>query len=353
MSSDQVAISVRNLGKSYVIQHKDTESTAAETLLNYLRNPLKRVEREVVWSLKDVSFDVPKGQIVGFLGRNGAGKSTLLKILSRITNPTEGEARIVGRVGSLIEVGTGFQPELSGRENIFLNGAILGMRRSEVLRRFDEIVDFAGVERYLDTPVKRYSSGMYVRLAFAVAAHLDTEILLVDEILAVGDLEFQKKSIARISAAAKAGRTVIFVSHNVAAMEALCTHGILLDRGRLLHNGTLSETLSQYRKLAFPEFLTDASSKGPVQYGSRFTFFRGADLLDKSGQSERCINVGSKMAIRVVAEADAPLENPTFVIWILNSFGSVVLTLKSPLTKSPLERVDGTCELTCESSPCP
>ena len=195
MSSDEIAISARGLGKAYQIAHQRPQSTMTEALVQRLRNPFARAPSEEMWALKDIDFDIARGDIVGLLGRNGAGKSTLLKVLSRITEPTTGVARLSGRIGSLIEVGTGFQPELTGRENIFLNGAILGMRRREIAKRFDEIVDFSGVERFLDTPVKHYSSGMYVRLAFAVAAHLDTDILFVDEVLSVGDAEFQKKSL--------------------------------------------------------------------------------------------------------------------------------------------------------------
>src|ERR1700742_2066590 len=226
MSSDKIVVSARGLSKSYIIEHKAQVSTAAEALFRFLANPFRSTPREEVWSLRDASFDIHKGQIVGVVGRNGAGKSTLLKLLSRITEPTRGEARIAGRVGSLIEVGTGFQPELTGRENIFLNGAILGMRRNEIARCFDRIVDFSGVEKYLDTPVKRYSSGMYVRLAFAVAAHLDTDILLVDEVLSVGDAEFQKKSLGKMGDVANSGRTIIFVSHSISAIESLCRRGL-------------------------------------------------------------------------------------------------------------------------------
>ena len=193
-------------------------------------------ESDYVWSLKDINFEIEKGDAVGIIGRNGAGKSTLLKLLSRVTKPTTGHFEVQGRIASLLEVGTGFNPEMTGRENIFLNGAILGMRRQEIKRKFDEIVDFAGVERYIDTPVKRYSSGMYVRLAFAVAAHLESEILIVDEVLAVGDAEFQKKCLGKMGDVSKGeGRTVLFVSHNMAAVKNLCTSGILLENGLVTH----------------------------------------------------------------------------------------------------------------------
>ena len=202
--------------------------------------------QEDFWALKDVSFEVKQGEVVGIIGRNGAGKSTLLKILSRITEPTTGRVEIDGRVASLLEVGTGFHPELTGRENIFLNGAILGMHRAEIKRKFDEIVAFAEVEKFLDTPVKRYSSGMYVRLAFAVAAHLEPEILIVDEVLAVGDAEFQKKCMGKMQDVASGGRTVLFVSHNMAAVQTLCGRGILLDQGRLILDGKSSEAVKHY-----------------------------------------------------------------------------------------------------------
>ena len=232
MTSD-IAIRVRGLGKRYTITRgREAQSTLAEQTLSRLRRPLSRPDRESFWALKDIELDIRRGDVVGVIGRNGAGKSTLLKVLSRITPPTTGEVKVWGRIGSLLEVGTGFHPELTGRENIFLNGAILGMTRPEIRREFDAIVDFAGVEKFLDTPVKRYSSGMYVRLAFAVAAHLNPEILIVDEVLAVGDAEFQKKCLGKMKDVAAGGRTVLFVSHNMAAVRQLCTTGLLLEEGR-------------------------------------------------------------------------------------------------------------------------
>ncbi|WP_448702958.1 ABC transporter ATP-binding protein [Mucilaginibacter sp. AW1-3] len=204
-------------------------------------------DSQYVWSLKDINFEISQGDAVGIIGRNGAGKSTLLKILSRVTQPTTGGVKVKGRIASLLEVGTGFHPDLSGRENIFLNGAILGMRKEEIKRKFDEIVDFAGVERYIDTPVKRYSSGMYVRLAFAVAAHLESEILIVDEVLAVGDAEFQKKCLGKMSDVSKGeGRTVLFVSHSMASIKALCNRAILLDKGTIKHDGDIARAIDLY-----------------------------------------------------------------------------------------------------------
>jgi lipopolysaccharide transport system ATP-binding protein len=248
-------VRVEGIGKEYVIGGRESgPETFREMLASATTAPLRRWRRlggmapleERIWALRDVSFEVNEGEVVGIIGRNGAGKSTLLKILSRITEPTEGRVEIRGRVASLLEVGTGFHPELTGRENVYLNGAVLGMTRREIARKFEEIVDFAGVEKFLDTPVKRYSSGMYVRLAFAVAAHLEPEVLLVDEVLAVGDGQFQKKCLGKISEVAGGGRTVLFVSHNLGAVASLCTRAILLADGRLSHHGEVRETLNAY-----------------------------------------------------------------------------------------------------------
>ena len=234
-----LAIHCGSLSKRYRIGARPTNSFR-EALMNRLATPLRRSHKGTpgndwtVWALRDVSFDIREGEVVGIIGRNAAGKSTLLKVLSRITEPTKGFAEVRGRVGSLLEVGTGFHPELTGRENIYLNGAILGMRKAEIARKFDEIVAFAEIEKFLDTPVKRYSSGMYVRLAFAVAAHLETEILLVDEVLAVGDAQFQKKCFEKVRSVGRSGRTILFVSHNMAALRQVCQRGIVLQGGTVV-----------------------------------------------------------------------------------------------------------------------
>ncbi len=247
MLSSSLAIRARGLGKSYTISHQGNEhATLAEALLHRARNPFQRADRETFWALRDVGFDLRQGDVVGIIGRNGAGKSTLLKILSRITELTEGEVAVYGRIGSLLEVGTGFHPELTGRENIFLNGAILGMRRREITRQFEAIVDFAGIEKFLDTPVKRYSSGMYVRLAFAVAAHLESEILIVDEVLAVGDAEFQRKCLGKMKDVARGGRAVLFVSHHMQSVQVLCNRGLYLERGQVKHIGSVAEAIEHY-----------------------------------------------------------------------------------------------------------
>jgi lipopolysaccharide transport system ATP-binding protein len=242
-------IRVENIGKRYRVGALEAGGLLRDKLAGVLRDPVSLVRRrkkETFWALKDISFDVKEGEVLGLIGRNGAGKSTLLKILARITKPTVGEAVIHGRVGSLLEVGTGFHPELTGRENVFLNGAILGMGRREITRKFDEIVAFAEVEKFIDTPVKRYSSGMYIRLAFAVAAHLETEILFVDEVLSVGDASFQKKCLGKMGDVAHQGRTIIFVSHNMTALTKLCTRAVLLEGGAITCTGDSDEVVNRY-----------------------------------------------------------------------------------------------------------
>ncbi|WP_020482051.1 ABC transporter ATP-binding protein [Methylomonas sp. MK1] len=266
------AIKVENLGKKYTIKHesqtrystlRDQLSGGVRSMYHRLRHPLQAVqcsqETEQFWALRDINFEIHPGDRVGIIGRNGAGKSTLLKILSRITAPTTGKVTINGRVASLLEIGTGFHPELSGRENIFLNGAVLGMRKYEIQKKFDEIVDFAEVKKFLDTPVKHYSSGMYVRLAFAVAAHLEPEILIVDEVLAVGDTQFQKKCLGKMGEVAKDGKTIIFVSHSMGMITELCSSTILLGKGSILNSGTTQDVIKHYLENAALE-----SNKGYI-----------------------------------------------------------------------------------------
>jgi lipopolysaccharide transport system ATP-binding protein len=254
-TNEPIAIKVEHLSKQYIINRdRRADETFREALARAFTAPFRRfalgsaagAEREEFRALKDLSFEVPRGEVVGSIGRNGAGKSTLLKILSRITAPTQGHIEIRGRVASLLEVGTGFHGELTGRENIYLNGAILGMRRAEISRKFDDIVGFAEVEKFINTPVKHYSSGMYVRLAFAVAAHLDVDILFVDEVLAVGDAEFQRRCINKMRDISSTGRTVLFVSHNATALRNLCSSGLLLEDGAIVKKGTIKEVLSEY-----------------------------------------------------------------------------------------------------------
>lgn len=266
------AISVEQIGKRYQLGARERGyTTLRETVVGIAAAPLRRMrelagtwaQAEYVWACRDISFEVQPGEVLGIIGRNGAGKSTLLKIISRITEPTAGRVVFRGRVGSLLEVGTGFHPELTGRENIFLNGAILGMGRAEVRRKFDAIVDFSEIEQFLDTPVKRYSSGMYMRLAFAVAAHLEPEILVVDEVLAVGDQLFQRKCLGKMDEISKQGRTVLFVSHSMLAVQRLCTRALLLDRGRLVMDGPVPQVAAHY--------LNDSSQTAYSFSGTRTT----------------------------------------------------------------------------------
>jgi lipopolysaccharide transport system ATP-binding protein len=266
------------------------------------------LDGEWFWALQDISFEVQRGEVLGIIGRNGAGKSTLLKILSRVTTPTSGSAKIKGRLASLLEIGTGFHQELTGRENIYLNGAILGMTKAEIKSKFDEIVDFSGIEEFIDTPVKRYSSGMYVRLAFAVAAHLEPEILFVDEVLAVGDVEFQKKCLGKMEDVAKEGRTILFVSHNMAAIRSLCRRTILLDKGKLLIDSATDETVAHYLgqnllegAVASAEEI-ESRMEGLIRKKHPFVRFREIALLDASGAARRSFDSDEDIIVSVTFE---------------------------------------------------
>ncbi|HBB89354.1 MAG TPA: ABC transporter ATP-binding protein [Blastocatellia bacterium] len=285
-------IKVENLNKQYQIGARaEPYETFRESLAGALRKRFRglRGEKngdggsEPFWALRDIDFEVKPGEVLGVIGRNGAGKSTLLKILSRITEPTSGRIELYGRVASLLEVGTGFHPELTGRENIFLNGAILGMRRAEIERKFDEIVAFAEIDQFLDTPVKRYSSGMYVRLAFAVAAHLEPEILIIDEVLAVGDAAFQKKCLGKISSVAQQGRTVLFVSHNLVAVKAMCSRAILLQQGRLVDDGPPTRVVNNYLG-AGRTSRAEIQWLGPAAPGTNIFRLRGVRLRNLAGE---------------------------------------------------------------------
>jgi len=332
-------IKVENLGKSYLIGHEREKGYVAlrDVVANKAKNFAKGIKDtiggkqlmgdqvvEEFWALKDVSFEINQGDTLGVIGRNGAGKSTLLKILSRITEPTKGKITLNGRIASLLEVGTGFHPELTGRENIYLNGAILGMSRAEIKRKFDEIVDFSGVERFLDTPVKRYSSGMYVRLAFAVAAHLESEILVVDEVLAVGDAEFQKKCLGKMGEVSKGdGRTVLFVSHNMAAIENLCKKSILLQNGSLVNAGNTSDIISYYvsRQHIENKKLSDIITRK----GNKSLFFtdgliEGIETDEQQAETFKSLRI--KLSYKYKQEV--PLNSYKIDIGINNHFGDRV-----------------------------
>ena len=272
-----LVIRCEGIAKQYRLGERESYRALRDTLADAVTAPLRRLRAALhsanrrpsngsatIWALKDVSLEIRQGEVVGIIGRNGAGKSTLLKILSRITKPSRGSADIYGRVGSLLEVGTGFHPELTGRENVFLNGAILGMSKAEVARKFDEIVAFAELEKFIDTPVKRYSSGMYMRLAFAVAAHLDPEIMLVDEVLAVGDVQFQKKCLGKMGEVSKQGRTVLFVSHSLSSIQSLCRRGILLEEGAIVCDGAVDAAIDRYlAKQPAAEFVAQPDARKP------------------------------------------------------------------------------------------
>jgi lipopolysaccharide transport system ATP-binding protein len=303
-------ISVENVSKRYVIGHQRCKDDGLRHAIeDAVRAPFrwmrgrreqKKQEREEFWALKDISFDVKPGEVLGIIGRNGAGKSTLLKILSRITEPTAGRISIDGRVASLLEVGTGFHPELTGRENIFLNGAILGMANVEIKRKFDEIVAFAEIDKFLDTPVKRYSSGMYVRLAFAVAAHLEPEILIVDEVLAVGDSDFQKKCIGKMQEVSRSGgRTVLFVSHNLAAVQKLCTSTLLLEKGTISSFGPTSLVLDRYLRSSYSAARARADLTGPEvrRHGTGRVKFTAITITDENGHPMSEIAMGQNFIV--------------------------------------------------------
>lgn len=339
-SDSEVVIKAENLGKKYIIGHQGPQErytalrdVVGRTVKGFVRSARDMIygraivsgdEQEEFWALKDIKFEIKRGEVVGIIGRNGAGKSTLLKVLSRITEPSEGRVTIKGRVASLLEVGTGFHPELTGRENIYLNGAILGMTRAEIKRKFDEIVDFAGVEKFLDTPVKRYSSGMYVRLAFAVAAHLEPEILVIDEVLAVGDAEFQKKCLGKMGEVAKGGRTVLFVSHNLGAVQALCPRCLLIQNGRVSFDGNSENTVASYLSsgcYAPGDDLSTYQERGGV--GRVRVCYCG--IVDKDGKQAPVLVTGNSGGIRITLCGDDTEPRPGRIgISVFNGIGELL-----------------------------
>ncbi|MES2837176.1 MAG: ABC transporter ATP-binding protein [Bacteroidota bacterium] len=338
-----VVIKVENLGKQYRLGKVGTGTISHDlnrwwATVRGKEDPYLKVGdvndrsqkglSDFVWALKDINFEVKQGEVLGIIGKNGAGKSTLLKILSRVTSPTIGDVKAKGRIASLLEVGTGFHPDLSGRENVFLNGAILGMTKQEISSKFDEIIDFSGVERYIDTPVKRYSSGMYVRLAFAVAAHLEPEILIVDEVLAVGDAEFQKKCLGKMKDVSGQGRTVLFVSHNMAAVKGLCTHGIVLENGRHTFSGTNEEAINFYSQKSESLSQTELSERTDRKGNGKMKIY-DIQFINESNLLVDELSSGEYYKIKFYFEkyGEVDASQLTFVLQLLNENDEIVTTI--------------------------
>lgn len=321
------AIEVDQVSKQFIIGKLEQETMLRERLVSFLKRPFRRGadQTQAIWALRDVSFQIKPGEVVGIVGRNGAGKSTLLKVLSKITEPTSGSVRVHGRVASLLEVGTGFHEELTGRENIYLNGSILGMRKKEVDARLDEIVSFAGVEQFLDTPIKRFSSGMRLRLGFAVAAHLDPDILIIDEVLAVGDAGFQKKCLSAMENLRSGGRTVLFVSHNMAAVENLCSRCIWIDAGRNRQDGSAREVIEAYMAsfATAQDAVTDLQSV-ENRRGSGDIRYTGIEFLTRDGQPQPVVRSGDSLVIRLRYHANKPVPFPSFGFRLYTELGTLV-----------------------------
>jgi lipopolysaccharide transport system ATP-binding protein len=347
---NESAIHADGLSKRYRIGGAPAATTLREAIQNLVRRPLSaRPPGAPLWAIRDVSFEVARGEVLGVIGRNGAGKSTLLRILAGITAPSEGRAQLRGRVGSLLEVGAGFHSELTGRDNVYLSGAILGMRRAELRARFDEIVAFAEMASFIDTPVKHYSSGMYLRLAFAVAAHLDTEILLVDEALAVGDLAFQRKCLGKMGEATRAGRTVVFVSHDMVAVERLCDRCLFLEGGRVVASGPAGEVINRYLGGTLASFATAEMAVRPHGFIRRARLaFHGRD-----GTPTSYLPLGGDVAVTIEYEASAPMAHPVFGVVVKNRHGVRVLNVNNrylgeyPSAGAPAGRI------TCFLEACP
>lgn len=353
------SLRVEDLWKEYRIGGAPRgHDTFYEALSSFLRSPFGAVRRRAAirttgegrfWALREINLEVAPGEVLGVIGKNGAGKSTLLKVLSRITDPTRGRIEIRGRLASLLEVGTGFHPELTGRENIFLNGTILGMTRREIARKFDEIVAFAEVEKFLDTPVKRYSSGMYVRLAFAVAAHLEPDVLLVDEVLAVGDASFQKKCLEKMSQVREEGRTIVFVSHNMSSVSALCQRAILLDGGKVSACGTVSDVIDEYVQEVIPESTGEVDlADNPLRNKSAVKIFRRARLRDCAGRVTRSVRSGESLSIELELEVPRAVEEPRIEIGINDPLGRRLFSVGNFLSERSSPVIRGRCTVSCE-----
>jgi lipopolysaccharide transport system ATP-binding protein len=348
-------IAVDSLSKKYRIGAMQYNASLREQLIEFTKNPFKRrnEEKESIWALRDVSFQADVGEVVGIIGRNGAGKSTLLKILSKITYPTSGTVRVRGRVASLLEVGTGFHDELTGRENVYLNGSIIGMRKHEVDRHFDAIVDFSGVEQFIDTPIKRYSSGMRLRLGFAVAAHLDPDVLIVDEVLAVGDAGFQKKCISAMAGLRSSGRTVFFVSHNLAAVEHLCSRGIWIDAGKIRMDGTAKEVIVNYMA-SYADVQSSGSdlTHAETRLGSGEIRYTRIEYSNPDGTPCGAVRSGDPLVIRFHYHAEKAVRDPSFGFRLFTQMGTMITETGHGLHGIHIPKVgpgDGCIELEIDS----
>jgi len=367
---NNLAIKVENLAKRYRIGLKEKmHRTLFASVTSWLKSPLANFRElkklttfgeaddaeDIIWALRDVSFKVREGEVIGIIGKNGSGKSTLLKILSEITDPTRGRVLINGRVSSLLEVGTGFHPELTGRENIYLNGTILGMTKYEVDRKFDEIVDFSGIEKFIETPAKRYSSGMRVRLAFAVAAHLEPEILLVDEVLSVGDAEFQQKCLDKMSEVTTSGRTVLYVSHNMPSVESLCHRAILLEQGRITFSGTAAETVGHYlgKKVLSARPRIDLSAH-PNRAAKATSLLKTVQLLNTRQEEVTTFKQGEDIIFSLELDArDHTIKTPTISISVLDATERVVCQLASDRMSAQSFEIGKSARLRCRWTDCP
>lgn len=358
-----IAIKVENLHKLYRLGLKEcSKDTLSATMVSWLKAPIRNFyqlrsldqldldsnDPDVLHALDDVSFEVKHGEVLGIIGRNGAGKSTLLKVLSRITEPTAGRITINGRVASLLEVGTGFHPELTGRENTYMNGTILGMRKKEIDRKFEEIIDFSGVEKFLDTPVKRYSSGMKVRLAFSVAAHLEPEILIIDEVLAVGDAEFQKKCLGKMQDVSSGGRTVLFVSHNMGAIQTLCPRSLLLSHGRMIDDGDSDQVVRRYLSRMIRKQEETFSLDNPDRTNSGVLRLTYACVVDKEGLETTSIIAGKDIAFKFYYESDHNLSNLELTFTIYDDFGLAITSINTTLENFTLRESGYSGNITCK-----
>jgi lipopolysaccharide transport system ATP-binding protein len=356
----QLAIQAQGISKKYILGSRKRNDSMREIISNGLSAPFKQAwrtikqlpappsDKKVFWALKDVNFDIYQGDTVGIIGRNGAGKSTLLKVLSRITEPTDGLIDLYGRVGALLEVGTGFHPELTGRENIYMNGAILGMTREEINRKFDEIIDFAGVERFLDTPIKRYSSGMLLRLGFAVAAHLETEILIVDEVLAVGDAEFQRKCLGKMQDVAGTGRTVLFVSHNLNAVLNLCKRAIYLSHGQVVAMGSSDEVVQTYTNMIDEDTVLGIADLTAHKGRSKAMtpIFRHIRLLNETGTPITDFKTGDTIMLEIGYDAGNAIYD-NLQISVHSVFGERLCTVSSQFDPNAPQKLTGEGMITC------